>query len=74
MVMELFENRSVPIFDIKFEKQFKVNGHRLKPYLTSKPPTQADLRNMHLPEAHEDVMTVSLHLINRHELHKVSSS
>ena len=59
VVMELFENGPVLISDIKFSKQFKVNGHHLKPYLTSKPPTLADTLNLHLPEAHKDVTTVS---------------
>ena len=58
VVMELFENRSVLISDIKSDKQFKVNGHRLKPYLTAELPTPADTINLHLLEVHEDV-TVS---------------
>ena len=37
MFIELFENGSLLIFDIKSDKQFKVNGHHLKPYLTSEP-------------------------------------
>ena len=58
MVMELFENGSVLIFNIKSSKQFKVNGHCLKPYLTSEQFTPADMVNLHLLEAHEDVTTV----------------
>ena len=38
---------------------FKVNGHRLKPYLTAEPPTTADKLNLHLPEVHEDVIMVT---------------
>ena len=59
MVMELFENGCVLIFYFKSGKQFKVNGHYLKPYLTSEPPTPADTVNLHLPKAHEDVTMAS---------------
>ena len=34
VVVELFDNGSVLTFDPKSGKKFKVNGHRLKPYLT----------------------------------------
>ena len=50
MVLELFDGRAVLISDPKTGRQFKVNGHRLKPYLTSEPPATADKVNMHLPE------------------------
>ena len=59
MVMELFKNGSVLVSDTKFDKQFKVNGHRLKPYLTAELPMPVDTVNLHLPEVHEDVTTVS---------------
>ena len=36
MVVESFDNGYVLISDPKSSKQFKVNGHRLKPYLTAK--------------------------------------
>ena len=53
MVVELFDNGSVLISDPKSGKQFKVNGHLLKPYLTAKPTTPVDKVNLHLPEVHE---------------------
>ena len=59
MVVESFDNGFVLIFDPKSDKQFKVNGHRLKPYLTAKPPTLADKVNLHLPEVHEDMTMVT---------------
>ena len=59
MVVESFENGSLLISDPKSEKQFKVNGHRLKAYLTAKLPTPADKVNLHLPEVHDDVITVT---------------
>ena len=62
VVVESFDikvNGSVLISDIKFGKQFKVNSHRLKPYLTAEPPTPADKVNLHLLEVHEDVTTVT---------------
>ena len=59
MVMELFDNGSVLISNPRSGKQFKVNGHRLKPYLTAEPPTPADKVHLHLPEVHEDVITVT---------------
>ena len=52
LVMELFENISGLIFDTKCGKQFKVNSHRLTPYLTVEPPTLVDTVNLHLPEVH----------------------
>ena len=60
MVVELFENGSILISDIKSSKQFKVNGHCLKPHLTAELPTLADKVNLHLLEVHEDVITVTL--------------
>ena len=45
MVLELFDGGSVLISDIKSGQQFKVNDHRLKPYMTSKPPAPADKVN-----------------------------
>ena len=59
MVVESFDNGSVLISDPKSDKQCKVNGHRLKPYLTVEPPTPADKVNLHLPEVHEDVIMVT---------------
>ena len=59
VVVESFDNGSVLISDPKSGKQFKVNGHRLKPYLTVEPPTLADKVNLHLPEVHEDVIMVT---------------
>ena len=59
MVVESFDNGSVLIYDPKYGKQFKVNGHRLKPYLTAEPPTPAHKVNLHFPEVHEDVITVT---------------
>ena len=59
VVSELFDGGSVLISDIKSNLPFKINDHRLKPYLTSEPPTPADTVNLHLPEVHEDVMTTS---------------
>ena len=50
MVLELFDGGAVLIFDPKTGRQFKVNGHRLKPYLTSEPLAPADKVNLHLPE------------------------
>ena len=58
MVVESFDNGSV-LFRGKSGKQFKVNGHRLKPYLTAEPPTPADKVNLHLLKVHEDVITVT---------------
>ena len=59
MVVESFDNGSVLISDPKSGKQFKVNGHRLKPYLTPEPPTPTDKVNLHLLELHEDVTMVT---------------
>ena len=59
VVVESFHNGSVLISDPKSSKKFKVNGHRLKPYLTAEPPTPAYKVNLHLPEVHEDVITVT---------------
>ena len=59
MVVGLFDNGSVVISDPKFGKQFKVNGHRLKPYLKVEPPTPEDKVNLHLLEVHEDMITVT---------------
>ena len=59
MVVESFDNGSVLIFDPKSGKQFKVNGHRLKPYLTTEPLTPVDKVNLHLHKVHEDVITVT---------------
>ena len=59
MVVELFDNGSVLISNPKSSKKFKVNGHRLKPYLTVEPPTPTDKVNLHLPEVHEDVTMVT---------------
>ena len=50
VVLELFNGGAVLISDPKTSRQFKVNGHRLKPYLTSEPPAPADKVNLHLPE------------------------
>ena len=50
VVLELFDDGAALISDIKSGRQFKVNGHRLKPYLTSEPPALADKVNLHLPE------------------------
>ena len=50
MILELFDGGSVLISDIKSGQQFKVNGHRLKPYLTSEPPAPADKVDLHLLE------------------------
>ena len=47
------------IFYIKFGKQFKVNNHHLKLYLTSEAPTPVDMVNVHLFKALEDVTPVS---------------
>ena len=41
-VLESFDGGSVLISYIKSGQQFKVNDHRLKPYLTSAPPTLAN--------------------------------
>ena len=57
MVVESFDSGSVLISDPKSGKQFKVNGHRLKPYLIAEPPTPADKVNLHHPKVHEDVIT-----------------
>ena len=43
VVQELFEGGSILICDIRSVRQFKVNDHHLKPYLTSELPD-----NMHL--------------------------
>ena len=50
VVLELFDGGAVLISYPKTGQQFKVNGHRLKPYLTSEPPAPADKVNLHLPE------------------------
>ena len=50
MVLELFDGGAVLISDPKTGRQFKVNGHCLKPYLTSEPPAPVDKVNLHLPE------------------------
>ena len=49
VIVESFDNGSVLISDPKSCKKFKVNGHRLKPYLTVEPPTLEDKVNLHLP-------------------------
>ena len=59
MVVESFDNGSVLISNPKSGKQFKVNGHHLKPYLTAEPPTPANKINLNLPEVHEDVIMVT---------------
>ena len=59
MVVESFNNGSVLISDPKSDKQFKVNGHCLKPYLTAEPPTPTVKINLQLSEVHEDVITVT---------------
>ena len=59
VVVESFGNGSVLISEPKSRKQFKVNGHCLKPYLTAEPPTLADKVNLHLPEVHEDAIEVT---------------
>ena len=59
MVVESFDNGSLLISDPKSGKQFKVNGHHLKPYLTAEPPTLANKVNLHLLEVHEDVIMVT---------------
>ena len=59
MVVESFDNGLVLISDLKSGKQFKVNGHRLKPYLTTELPTPGDKVNLQLPEVHEDVIMVT---------------
>ena len=50
MILELFDGGVVLISDPKTGRQFKVNGHRLKPYLTSETLAPADKVNLHLPE------------------------
>ena len=50
MVLELFDGGSVLISDTKSDRQFKVNGYRLKPYLTSEPSAPEDEVDLHLPE------------------------
>ena len=50
VVLELFDGGSVLISRIKSGRQFKVNGHCLKPYLKSETPALADKVNLHLPE------------------------
>ena len=37
-VLEAFDNRSVLILDPKTKNSFKVNGHRLKPYIGEEGP------------------------------------
>ena len=59
VVVESFDNGSVLISDPKSSKQFKVNGHRLKPNLTAEPPTPTHKVNLYLPEVHEDVKRVT---------------
>ena len=44
---------------LNLAKKFKVNGHRLKPYLTAEPPTPVDKVNLHLPKVHEDMTTLT---------------
>ena len=50
MVLDFFEGGSVLISDIRSSKKFKVNGHRLRPYLTSEPPALVDEVDLHLLE------------------------
>ena len=59
MILELFEDRSLFIFYIKSDKQFKVNANHLKPYLTLEPTTSTDKVNLHILEGPEDVTSVS---------------
>ena len=47
---------SVLISHIKSGRQFKINGHRLKPYWTLEPAAFADMLNLHL---RKDVTLVS---------------
>ena len=48
MILEFFYGGSVLISDIKSGQQFKVNGHRLKPYLTLEPPAPVDKVDLHI--------------------------
>ena len=50
VVLELFNDKAVLISDPKTSRQFKVNNHCLKRYLTSERPAPANKVNMHLPE------------------------
>ena len=59
VVVESFDNGSVLISHPKSGKKFKVNGHRLKPYLKAEPTTPVDKVNLHLLEVHEDVITLT---------------
>ena len=59
LVVESFDNGSILISDPKSGKKFKVNGHHLKPYLTTEPPIVANKVNLHLPKVHEDETTVT---------------
>ena len=60
MVLGFFEGGNILIFDIKFDRQFNVNGHRLKLYVTSEPPAPVDMVNLHLTDVHE-VYRIELH-------------
>ena len=50
VILQLFDGGSVLISDIKLGRQFNVNGHHFKPYLTSEPPAHADKVDPHLPK------------------------
>ena len=50
VVLEFFDGGAVLISGPKTSRQFKVNEHHLKPYLTSEPPALADKVNLHLPK------------------------
>ena len=69
MVVEAFDSGSVLISDPKSDRQFKVNGHRLKPYLTAELPTPIEKVNLHLPEIHEDVIMATPSSYRSSKLH-----
>ena len=49
-VLEAFDNGSVLILDPKTKNSFKINGHRLKPYIGEEGPPPTDSEELQLLE------------------------
>ena len=50
-ILEVYDNRSVLILDLKTQNSFKVNGHRLKPYIGEEgppPPQSEELQSLEI--------------------------
>ena len=49
-VLEAFDNRSVLLLDLMTKNSFKVNGHRLKPYIGEEEPPPTHRQELQLLE------------------------